>query len=404
MKPSIPTVPCRRFGRTELQIPVLSLGGMRFQQSWSDLGWEQIPDDNQANVEALLRRTRHLGIHHIETARHYGSSERQLGRAFVVAPDPRRIVQTKVPPRQDAQQFEAELEESMALLGCGRIDLLSIHGINLPEHLEQTTRPGGCLQVVRRWQRQDRIGHVGFSTHGPTDVIVAAIETDAFDYVNLHWYYIRQDNHPAIAAARRHDMGVFIISPTDKGGHLHSPSVCLLELCAPLHPIVFNDLFCLAQPGVHTISVGAAHPGDLELHLQAVAQLEDAPLLLPPILHRLEGEKQKRLGVEWVRSWGQGLPHWKDTPGQINLAALLWLYNLWAGWDLDRYVQARYGLMSSDNHWFPGCNANALDDSVSPESLRYALRHSPWTERILTILRQLKAKFGQSKTQRLSSA
>ncbi|KKZ15354.1 MAG: aldo/keto reductase, partial [Candidatus Synechococcus spongiarum 142] len=62
MKPSIPTVPCRRFGRTELQIPVLSLGGMRFQQSWSDLGWEQIPDDNQANVEALLRRTRHLGI------------------------------------------------------------------------------------------------------------------------------------------------------------------------------------------------------------------------------------------------------------------------------------------------------------------------------------------------------
>lgn len=30
-------LPTRRFGRTELAMPVLSLGGMRFQQSWSDL-------------------------------------------------------------------------------------------------------------------------------------------------------------------------------------------------------------------------------------------------------------------------------------------------------------------------------------------------------------------------------
>ena len=404
MSISTSPVPCRRFGRTEINVPVLSLGGMRFQQSWSDLDWGQIPDHNQANVEALLRRSRDVGMHHIETARHYGSSERQLGRAFTVATDPRRIVQTKVPPRQDARQFEAELEESMTLLGGQPIDLLAIHGINLPEHLEQTVRPGGCLQVVRRWQQEGRIGHVGFSTHGPTEVIMAAIETDAFDYLNLHWYYIRQDNHPAITAAQRHDMGVFIISPTDKGGHLHSPSACLLELCAPLHPIVFNDLFCLAQPGVHTISVGAAHPGDLQLHLQAVARLEEAPRLLPPICRRLEREQQKRLGAEWVRSWRQGLPPWQDTPGQLNLAALLWLYNLWAGWDLDSYVEARYGLMRNDNHWFPGSNANALDEGVSPDSLRRALRHSPWADQILTILRQLKAQFGQSKAQRLSSA
>jgi predicted aldo/keto reductase-like oxidoreductase len=32
------------------------------------------------------------------------------------------------------------------------LDLLAIHGINLPEHLEQTLRPGGCMEVARRWQ------------------------------------------------------------------------------------------------------------------------------------------------------------------------------------------------------------------------------------------------------------
>ena len=61
-----------------------------------------------------------------------------------------------------------------------------LHGINLPQHLEQSLRPGGCLEVVRRWQSDGRIGHVGFSTHGSTDLITAAIETGAFDYVNLH--------------------------------------------------------------------------------------------------------------------------------------------------------------------------------------------------------------------------
>ena len=96
--------------------------------------------------------------------------------------------------------------------------------------------------VAERWRQQGRIGSIGFSTHGPLPLILEAIESDRFSYINLHWYYIQQRNRPAIEAATAHHMGVFLISPTDKGGHLHSPSARLLELCAPLHPIVFNDL------------------------------------------------------------------------------------------------------------------------------------------------------------------
>ena len=62
----------------------------------------------------------------------------------------------------------------------------------------------------------------------------------SFDYVNLHWYYINQDNWPAILDAQRHDMGVFIISPSDKGGHLYNPPERLIELCHPLSPMVFQ--------------------------------------------------------------------------------------------------------------------------------------------------------------------
>jgi predicted aldo/keto reductase-like oxidoreductase len=394
-------LPVRRFGRSELAMPLLSLGGMRFQQSWNDLPAEQIREDSQANLRQTLERAVDLGFHHLETARHYGSSERQLGWLLPQVPDPQRILQTKIPPQADSAGFEAELQLSCERLGVQRLDLLAIHGINLPEHLEQTLRPGGCLEVVRRWQRDGRVGAVGFSTHGPLPLILEAIRSDVFDYINLHWYYIRQDNRPAIDLAMAHDMGVFVISPTDKGGHLHSPSERLLELCAPLHPIVFNDLFCLSAPGIHTLSVGAARPGDLDLHLEALALLPQAGTLLPPILERLEQARRDALGEPWLSSWQQGLPAWQDTPGQLNLPVLLWLYNLLEAWDLQSYARARYGLLGAASHWFPGANADALDQGVAEQELRQALAASPWADQIPERLRELRRRIGGSPGKRL---
>ena len=397
-------LPTRRFGRTELQIPLLSLGGMRFQQSWTDLPSTDISTESQLNLEATLQQAVGYGFHHVETARHYGSSERQLGWALPRCEDSSRILQSKVPPREDPDAFEAELNLSFKRLNCRRLDLLGIHGINLPEHLHQTLRPGGCMDVVRRWQAEGRIGHVGFSTHGPTDLITASCDSGAFDYVNLHWYFIRQDNDPSLEAARAQDMGVFIISPTDKGGHLHSPSQRLLELCAPLHPIVFNDLFCLKDPRVHTISVGASRPEDLDLHLEAVSLLEDASTLIAPVQERLHLAAAEALGLDWLGSWRQGLPSWQDTPGEINLPVLLWLHNLLEAWDLESYARARYRLLGSGGHWFAGSNADALGDTIDDAQLLNVLGNSPWRDRIPGILRTLKVRLAGESQMRLSSA
>ncbi|MFM7087684.1 MAG: aldo/keto reductase [Cyanobium sp.] len=386
-------------------MPLLSLGGMRFQQSWSDLPAEQIEAAGQDNLRAILERCRAAGLHHIETARHYGSSERQLGDLLAEVPDRQRLLQTKIPPCPDPDHFEAELQTSVArlrLLERGEaIALLSIHGINTAEHLEQTLRPGGCLEVARRWQAQGLVGHIGFSTHAPLPLILEAIASDGFAYINLHWYYIRQDNSAAIAAARERDMGVFLISPTDKGGHLHSPSARLLQLCEPLHPIVFNDLFCLSHPGVHTLSLGAARPSDLDLHLQAVALLPQAGALLPPIVNRLEAARREALGDAWLSSWSQGLPDWPDTPGQINLPVLLWLHTLLEAWDLESFCRARYGLLGNGGHWFPGRNADVFDAEVSEAELLAVLGESPWAERIPAILRALRQRLGGAVVKRL---
>ena len=214
-----------RFGRTGCRYPCSHSVGCAFS-SLSDLPADEITSDSQSNLQATLQRATDLGFHHVETARHYGSSERQLGWAITTTPDPTRILQSKC-HLGGPDAFEAELALSFERLDCQRLDLLAIHWINLPEHLDQTLRPGGCMEVVRRWQADGLIGHVGFSTHGPTDVIVASCDSGAFDYMNIHWYYIRQENGPALDAAQRQDMGVFIISPTDKAAiSTHPLSVC----------------------------------------------------------------------------------------------------------------------------------------------------------------------------------
>src|SRR5438552_952429 len=95
----------RRFGRTELAMPVLSCGGMRYQFKWQDVKPNEIPPENQANLEATIQRAFELGINHIETARGYGSSEMQLGNILPRLPRDKIIVQTKIGPREDPRDF-----------------------------------------------------------------------------------------------------------------------------------------------------------------------------------------------------------------------------------------------------------------------------------------------------------
>ena len=118
----------RRFGKTEIQMPVISCGGMRYQHKWQDVDPADVLD-GQANVEATIRRALELGINHIETARLYGSSEMQLGWLLPQLPRDEIIVQTKVAPAATADEFLTTFDTSMEYLGLDHVDLLSLHGI-----------------------------------------------------------------------------------------------------------------------------------------------------------------------------------------------------------------------------------------------------------------------------------
>ena len=84
----------------------------------------------------------------------------------------------------------------MKYLKLDHVELLGLHGINNEELLEWSLRKGGCLEAALRLKAEGRARHVGFSTHGYLDIIERAIGCGEFDYVNLHWYYIFQENWP----------------------------------------------------------------------------------------------------------------------------------------------------------------------------------------------------------------
>ena len=388
----------RRFGRTELEMPVLSCGGMRYQFFRRDLpGW-LLPSRHQKHVDSIVDKALAVGINHFETARDYGTSEAQLGKSLQRLDRNAVIVQTKVFPQRDPKVFAELLELSLSNLGLDYIDLLAIHGVNTSQLMEDTLRPGGCLDVAKAFKAEGKCHHIGFSTHAPTDLICQVIDSNEFNFINLHWYYINQDNWRAVEAAQQHDMGVFIISPSDKGGRLYDPSDKLRRLCEPLSPMVFNDLFCLSHPQVHTLSIGAARPSDFDEHLSVLPKLDQAGEILPPILGSLEDAATAALGEQWMQHWKQSLPTYADTPGQINIPVILWLRNLLVAYDMEGYAKMRYNLLGNGNHWFPGNNAAELDS----HALQDCLSDSPFAEEIPEMLRDAHQRMVGKKRKRLS--
>jgi predicted aldo/keto reductase-like oxidoreductase len=116
------------------------------------------------------------------------------------------------------------------------IDLFSFHCVSHDDQIDCLLNEAedGIYQFALDLKKEGSIKHIGFSTHGSAETIMRMINSNKFSYVNIHKHYFGdyhaagtpdtrggQGNGAAVKRALELDMGVFQISPFDKGGKLY---------------------------------------------------------------------------------------------------------------------------------------------------------------------------------------
>ena len=364
-----PKMEYRRFGKTNKMVSVITLGGMRYKLS-GEGPRDVIPNETLIQCKETVEKALAQGINLIETAWGYGKSEHVYGRVLNDELKIKRdsyFLMTKGGPKT-ATETRRMVDQQLKALKTDFLDFYAWHGINTEEILEMACAKGGPVEELLKLKQEGVIGHIGFSTHGPLEVILKAIKTDLFDFVNLHYYYFFQRNKAAVDLAAANDMGVFIISPNDKGGQLSKPPQKLVELTAPLHPLQWNARFCLGHEAIHTLTFGLPVTAQFD-HLDGIFP---APAPLSPDDARIRKLlDDQKLQVPYADFDAYCMA---NDPSGLNIPEILRFRTLWKGYDMKEFGLYRYNMFQEKDHWFPGYfpteeNLKKIDLSQCPSDI-----------------------------------
>lgn len=364
-----PNMSYRRFGKTEQTLSVITLGGMRYVHG-NEKPKDDVPKEMIEQCKNNVIWAMDSGINHIETASGYGKSEHcysiVLNKELKLNRDSYYFMTKGA--ADTASDMRRLVEEQLDILKMDYFDSYAWHGINNLELCATACKSGGAVEELLKMKQEGLIKAVGFSTHAPLTAITRAIGTELFDFVNLHYYYFFQRNLGAIHLAEEQDMGVFIISPNDKGGQLFYAPEKLRKITAPLTPIQWNGRFCLKNRCVHTLSFGMTEKSHYD---EAMGIMPANPFFDDhdqSVLQKLD--QLKRQDPLWNY---EGYDLYGDPSG-INLPEMLRFYRMWKHYDMKTFVTYRYNMLEQKNHWFPGEFATAekialIDETKIPKKL-----------------------------------
>lgn len=175
-------VPTRPFGKTGVDVSILSLGGM------FDI------DANQLMLKQALR----WGVTYWDTADCYQSgSEAGLGKYFAKYPQDReKVFLVSKSDARDPDGMSKLLNRSLKRMNTSYVDLYFVHGVREIGELSDATR-----KWAENAKAQKKIKFFGFSTHRNMEELLAAAPKLGYIDGIMMTYNFRNMNTPAMKAA-----------------------------------------------------------------------------------------------------------------------------------------------------------------------------------------------------------
>jgi len=212
----------RPFGQTGLTVPPIAIGCAPLGDMPETFGYG-VPEERAV---ATLRAALASPIPFIDTAALYGDgeSERRVGLALkeLGGLPANAVLQTKAGRDPVSNDFSGEMvkrrfERSLRLLGVERIAIVYLHD---PEHtrFDEAMAPGGPVEMLRHYQEQGVIGHLGVAG-GPIPLEIRYVDTGLFAAVITHNRYtlINRSAAPLLAHAAAQGLAVLNAAPYGSG-------------------------------------------------------------------------------------------------------------------------------------------------------------------------------------------
>lgn len=171
------TIPLKKFGKTDVKISALGLGGHHLGSASGE----------GAAVE-IVHQALDGGITFFDCCWEYnrGKSEDWLGKGLKGRRD-QAFLMTKVCTHgRDASLAMQMLEQSLRRLQTDHLDLWQIHGVAYENDAALFIRPGGAAEALTRAKKEGKVRFVGFSGHKDPDIHLSFLNTGfPFDAVQM---------------------------------------------------------------------------------------------------------------------------------------------------------------------------------------------------------------------------